>query len=267
MEPSNQDSLTSQSTESDIELPALTLLEQGCIELGCPLTAQQIRQFAQFYLELITWNQKFNLTAITELADVQTKHFLDSLAGLPLLVEELGETMPPTRPLHGVDIGTGAGLPGVPLKIVAPRLKWTLIDGTGKKIVFLKQLLTKLALTNVAVVQGRAEELGRQTDYRGQFDIVTARAVAPLDTLAEYLLPLARVNGLVMIYKGGSAPQEFINARKAIDTLGGETVRMAPVQVPFLEEQRYILLVRKVRPTPPTYPRGQGLARKKPLGA
>ena len=147
-----------------------------------------------------------------------------------------------------------------------PRLPWTLLDGTGKKITFLSQLATQLGLVDVTFVQGRAEEVGRDSAYRAQFDLVTARAVAPLNTLVEYLLPLVRREGLAMIYKGASAPQEFIEARKAIELLGGETVRLAPVQVPFLEEKRFILLIKKIRPTPDLYPRGQGLARKKPLG-
>jgi len=108
--------------------------------------------------------------------------------------------------------------------------------------------------------------LGRQSDHRGQFDLVTARAVAPMNTLAEYLLPLARTGGFVVVYKGASAPQEFLAARKAIELLGGEIARMAPTKVPFLDEQRFIFLIKKVRPTPNLYPRAQGLARKKPLG-
>jgi 16S rRNA (guanine527-N7)-methyltransferase len=244
----------------------LSLLDEGCKQLGLHLTDQQLARFALFYEELITWNEKFNLTGITELAEVQTKHFLDSLVSLPLLVEAWGETMPPTRALHCIDVGTGAGFPGIPLKLVAPRLKWTLMDGTGKKILFLQQLLEKLTLTDVNLLQGRAEELGRETRYRGQFDLVVARAVAPLNTLVEYLLPLTRTGGLVVVYKGASAAQEFIAARKAIELLGGETVRMAPVKVPFLDEQRFIILLKKVQPTPNLYPRSQGLARKNPLG-
>ena len=255
------------STSSPSITPAdLTLLQEGCTQLGLPLTERQLAQFALFYHELVTWNEKFNLTGITDLAEVQTKHFLDSVVSLPLLAELWGETLPPTKALHCIDVGTGAGFPGIPLRLVAPRLKWTLMDGTGKKIAFLQQLLARLHLPDVNLVQGRAEELGRETSCRGQFDLVTARAVAPLNTLAEYLLPLARTGGFVVVYKGASAAQEFTAARKAIDLLGGETIRMAPIQVPFLDEQRFIFFIQKVRPTPNLYPRGQGLARKKPLG-
>lgn len=257
---------TSSTSSSSITPADLTLLQEGCAQLGLPLTERQLAQFALFYHELVTWNEKFNLTGITDLAEVQTKHFLDSVVSLPLLVELWGETLPPTKALHCIDVGTGAGFPGIPLKLVAPRLKWTLMDGTGKKIAFLQQVLASLTLPDVNLVQGRAEELGRDTSYRGQFDLVTARAVAPLNTLAEYLLPLARTGGFVVVYKGASAAQEFTAARKAIDLLGGETVRMAPIKVPFLDEQRFIFFIQKVRPTPNLYPRGQGLARKKPLG-
>lgn len=243
----------------------LLLLQQGCQQIGFTLNAEQVRQFELFYRELVEWNQKLNLTAITDYQEVQTKHFLDSLVSLPILADALGQPLPLTQPLHCIDVGTGAGFPGLPFKIAMPRLRWTLMDGTGKKVQFLSQLVAKLRLDHIAVVQGRAEELGKQSAYRAQFDLVTARAVAPLNTLVEYLLPLVRRDGWAMIYKGASAPQEFIEARQAIELLGGETVRLAPVQVPFMDERRFILLIKKVRPTPNLYPRPQGLARKKPL--
>jgi 16S rRNA (guanine527-N7)-methyltransferase len=243
----------------------MQILASGAEEMGWPLAAAQLAQFERFYQELVTWNDKFNLTAITDYDGVQTRHFLDCLAGLPLLAEEWRTPPLATRTGRALDVGTGAGFPGVPLKIVLPHLHWTLMDGTGKKIVFLRSLVTQLALQEVTVVQGRAEELGRQATFRQQFDLVTARAVAPLNTLVEYLLPLAAVGGLVMVYKGASAPQEFMAARRAIELLGGEPVRLAPVQVPLLDEKRFILLLKKVRSTPPQYPRGQGLARKKPI--
>lgn len=258
---------SSPTEPEDIDASRLTLplLEEGCRRLGIPLTSQQLDQFKRYYAELLQWNQRFNLTAITDHEGVQTKHFLDSLAALPVICEELGEPMPPHRRLHLVDVGTGAGFPGVPLKIAAPRLKLTLMDGTGKKVRFLENLSGTLGLDNTRVVQGRAEELGRATAHRGQYDLVTARAVAALNTLAEYLLPLVRRDGYAVVYKGPSAAEEFIDARKAIDTLGGEVTRFAPVEVPFLPESRYIILIKKVRRTPDPYPRGQGLARKKPL--
>ncbi len=243
----------------------LAQLQAGCQTLGIDLDLHQLAQFERYARDLAAWNEKFNLTAITDYAEIQVKHFLDCLAALPLIAEELGENLPLHTSRHLLDVGSGAGFPGIPLKLAAPRLKVTLMDGTGKKILFLQEMVTRLGLAQIELVQGRAEEMGRNTQYRGQFDLVTARAVAPLNTLAEYLLPLVRRGGLAVIYKGASAPQEFIEARKAIDLLGGETARLAPVQVPLLGEQRFILLIKKTKPTPERFPRGQGLARKKPL--
>ncbi len=253
-------------TPPDEAAERLPLLREGAAALGMPLSEAQVAQFATYHRFLVEWNERFNLTAITAADDVQTKHFLDSLAGWPLIAQEIGvDGTALARPLHMADVGTGAGFPGLPLKIAVPRLKLTLVDGTGKKVTFLRALVEALGLRNVAVVQGRAEELGQQPAFRGQFDLVAARAVAPLNTLAEYLLPLVRRDGLAVVYKGAQAAQEFMEARRAIDVLGGETVRMAPVQVPYLEERRFVLLIRKVQPTPKQYPRGQGLARKQPL--
>jgi 16S rRNA (guanine527-N7)-methyltransferase len=243
----------------------LTQLQAGCQALGIPLDTQQLAQFELYYRELVVWNEKFNLTAITDYIEVQVKHFLDCLVALPLVAEEIGEAVPPLRQMHLLDVGTGAGFPGIPLKIAAPRLKVTLMDGTGKKVTFLREIVAKLGLNQVEVVQGRAEEMGNSPSYRGQFDLVTARAVASLNTLVEYLLPFVRRGGLAVVYKGAGAPQEFMEARRAIDLLGGEMVRLAPVKVPMLSEQRYVLLIKKQQATPERYPRGQGLPRKKPL--
>jgi len=240
-------------------------LQEGCHTLGIALDQRQLTQFELYYRELAEWNEKFNLTAIIDYREVQIKHFLDCLVALPLLAQQVGETLPPAQPLSLIDVGTGAGFPGIPLKIVAPNLKVTLTDGTGKKVLFLNETIAKLGLGDVEVVQGRAEEMGNDPTYRGHFDVVTARAVAPLNTLVEYLLPFVRRDGMAVIYKGASAPQELSEARKAIELLGGETVRLAPVHVPLLEEQRFMLLIKKGHPTPERFPRGQGLPRKKPL--
>ncbi|MCB9158974.1 MAG: 16S rRNA (guanine(527)-N(7))-methyltransferase RsmG [Caldilineaceae bacterium] len=242
------------------------LLRKGSERLGIPLTDAQLAQFETYQRALVEWNSRFNLTAITDYEEVQVKHFLDCLAGLPPLLEELGEAAAPARSYHLADIGTGAGFPGIPLKLAVPRLKVSLIDGTGKKITFLRQVIAQLQLANIEAVQGRAEELGRQSAHRGQYDIVTARAVAPLNTLVEYMLPLVRRGGYALVYKGASAPDEYIDARRAIDLLGGETTRLAPVEVPFLDAERYVVLIKKVDRTPQQYPRSQGLARKRPLG-
>jgi 16S rRNA (guanine527-N7)-methyltransferase len=243
----------------------MDLLIQGCEVLGIELSQEQIAQFEGYCQLLREWNQKINLTAIDDYEGVQTKHFLDSLVALPLIGEEQSQAISQLAPLRAIDVGAGAGFPGLPLKIAWPSLDLTLLDGTGKKIRFMETVVAELGLTGVKLVQGRAEEIAHQEDFRGQYDLVLARAVARLNTLAEYLLPFGRLDGLVVIYKGPGAAQEFVEAGKAIQTLGGETVRFAPVRVPFLDEERRVLLIRKVRKTPGTYPRQQGLPRKQPL--
>jgi 16S rRNA (guanine527-N7)-methyltransferase len=242
----------------------LPLLVEGCQQLGIPLSPAAIAAFERYYQELVTWNQRLNLTAIVAYDEVQTKHFLDSLVSLPLLAEELGAPLP-LPAMRLLDVGAGAGFPGVPLKLVTPALQLTLMDGTQKKVAFLEHLIHTLGVSATTLVHGRAEELGRTAAHRAQYDIVTARAVAPLATLVEYVLPLVRTGGLAVLYKGPSAPEEFMEARRAIKVMGGETVRLAPVIVPFLAERRFILLVKKIAATPAQYPRGQGLARKRPL--
>lgn len=240
------------------------LLQSGAQALGIPLSDLQVQQFEAYHHLLVDWNERFNLTAITGYDDVQTKHFLDSLAGYGVLAAALGDALHSDR-LTLCDVGTGAGFPGIPLRIVLPNLRLTLVDGTAKKIVFLQQVCAELGLADVVFAQGRAEEMGQQAAWRAQFDVVTARAVAQLNTLAEYLLPLVKREGYAAVYKGSNAAQEVEAAQKAIALLGGEVVAVTPVTVPHLDESRHIVLIRKVRATPTLYPRGQGLARKHPL--
>lgn len=242
----------------------MSLLVEGCRQIGVELTDVAIAQFERYYRELIDWNTRLNLTSITGYSDVQTKHFLDSLVSLPLIAEELGKPLP-LPALRVLDVGTGAGFPGIPLKLASPALQLTLMDGTQKKIAFLEHMLGALAIKGVTLVHGRAEEMGRSPAHRELYDLVIARAVAPLNTLTEYLLPLVAPGGLAVIYKGPSASEEFMEARHAIKVLGGETVRLAPVEVPFLDERRFILLIKKSASTPLQYPRGQGLPRKRPI--
>jgi len=261
----SEDSQSRAVTPAVQQNQGMTLLKEGCATLRLPLDETALAAFELYYQELILWNERLNLTAITAYDEVQTKHYLDCLVSLPLIAEELGTRLPLTKPLRLLDVGTGAGFPGIPLKVIAPALDLTLMDGTQKKIAFLEQLVDKLGLTSTRVIHGRAEELGRSPAWREQYDLVTARAVAPLNTLVEYLLPLVRPGGLTVIFKGSSAPQEFMEARRAIKVLGGEATRLAPVEVPFLSERRFVLLVRKVASTSAQYPRAQGLARTKPI--
>ena len=259
----------------------MDILCEGARALGIPLTPEQVDAFARYDALLREWNARLNLTAITEPEDVQRKHFLDSLAPLPVLAEEVAradeaegaapilEPLPHLlrKPWRAIDVGAGAGLPGLALKIVWPPLRLTLLDATLKKVRFMNEVILRLHLSHAVAIQGRAEECGRDPAYREQYDLVLARGLAPMDTLAEYTLPFARVGGWVLAYKGPRGPQELSEAFYAIETLGGYVERVAPAVVPGLDETRFAILIRKVEPTPRGFPRGRGLPRKRPLRA
>jgi 16S rRNA (guanine527-N7)-methyltransferase len=199
---------------------------------------------------------------------VQARHYLDSLALAPALAALEGVTLAAllARPLRAVDVGAGAGLPGLALRIVWPRLRLCSIEATGKKVRFMEHVAVQLGLSDVQLVHGRAEELALRQPYREAYDLVLARAVASLPTLAEYLLPLARRGGRVIAYKGSAAHEEALAADYAIRLLGGELRKLIPVEVPGLAETRVLVVIDKVAQTPEGYPRGRGLPRKAPLG-
>ncbi|NPA91302.1 MAG: 16S rRNA (guanine(527)-N(7))-methyltransferase RsmG [Chloroflexi bacterium] len=255
------------------------LLAQGARELGLTLTRQELEAFALYYALLVAWNQRLNLTTITEPEEVIRKHFLDSLAPLPILAEEVvrdeekrghlveGAAIDYLRrqPWRAIDVGAGAGLPGLAVKIVWSPLRLTLLDGTLKKVRFMNEAIRTLGLRRAVAIHGRAEEYGRDAAFREQFDLVLARGVAPLNTLAEYTLPFARVGGWTIAYKGPRAPEELSQAFGAIEILGGVVERVAPLHIPGLNEGRFAVLIRKVQRTPKRYPRGQGLPRRRPL--
>jgi 16S rRNA (guanine527-N7)-methyltransferase len=223
--------------------------------LNLDLTPQQIAAFDIYATELAEWNEKFNLTAIKTPADVELKHFADSLSCL-LVVE---------GPKSLIDIGTGAGFPGLPIKIIYPEMRLTLVESVGKKVTFLNQLVEKLDLKNVQVINGRAEEVGRDAAHREKYDWAVARAVAEMRTLLEYLLPLARVGGNVLAQKGESAPAETQAAERAAKLLGGRLAQMKPVELPGLPDKRYLVVFNKVGATSNKYPRRTGLPSKEPL--
>lgn len=257
----------------------MDILREGARALGLDLTPDQVETFARYDALLREGNTRFNLTAITDPADVQRKHFLDALAPLPILAEEVARAdeaagvSPILAPLphllrkswRAIDVGAGAGLPGLALKVVWPALRLILLDATLKKVRFMNDVILRLRLSHAVAIQGRAEDCGRDPGYREQFDLVLARGLAPMDTLAEYTLPFAKVGGWVLAYKGPRGPQELSTAFYAIETLGGYVERVAPIVVPGLNETRFAILIRKVEPTPRRYPRGQGLPRRRPL--
>jgi 16S rRNA (guanine527-N7)-methyltransferase len=227
--------------------------------LNLDLTPAQVAAFQAYADELRAWNEKFNLTAITEPHNIQIKHFLDSLSILKVLT-------PTGARVSVVDVGTGAGFPGLPLKILCPTLQLTLVEATGKKAGFCRHIAEVLTLSGVSVVHARAEEVGQQREHREQYDWAVARAVAEMPVLAEYLLPLVRRGGHALAQKGLGAPAEAYNASPAIQKLGGELDQVVEVELPGIAEARYLVVLKKVAATPMRYPRRPGLPAKAPLG-
>ena len=224
---------------------------------GISLSARQVRAFEIYEQELLAWNEKINLTAIRESQSIRTKHFLDSLSALI----ELNDP----RPERLVDVGTGAGFPGIPLKIALPDLKLTLVESVGKKAEFCRHIVECLGLSEVNVLTIRAEDLGQSAQYREKFDWAVARAVCAMPVLAEYLLPLVRVGGAMLALKGEKAHIEVQDTTKAFRILGGSLRRVSLVNLPGVAEERYLVSVDKVATTPAQYPRRAGLPAKKPL--
>lgn len=239
-------------------------LQQNALTLfGVRLTANQIAAFECFENELLEWNERFNLTAIQEAGQVRTKHFLDSLSCIPILRESLAESDQSPRRL--IDVGTGAGFPGIPLKIALPSIRLTLVESVSKKASFCQHIVQTLKLDGVEILQERAENLGVLSGHRQQYDWALARAVARMPVLMEYLLPLVRVGGTVVAMKGENAPAEAHAGENALRILGGRFRRLIPVTLPGVAEQRYLVVVDKIAATPNGYPRRVGLPAKKPL--
>ncbi|MCD1147903.1 16S rRNA (guanine(527)-N(7))-methyltransferase RsmG [Peptoniphilus sp. KCTC 25270] len=205
---------------------------------------------------LLEWNEKMNLTRITEPEEIQIKHFLDSLTPFLLPFIEEGSKV--------IDLGTGAGFPGVPMALVEPNLEMTLMDSLGKRIKFLQEVIDTLEMENTVAIHGRAEEMARKPEYREQYDICISRAVARLNVLAEYCLPFVKVGGYFIAMKAEDAKAEVKEAKKSIEILGGEIIEELEFEL-FDGETRNIIVVQKIKETKSTYPRGGGKPRKNPL--
>lgn len=226
-------------------------------ELSIVLNDKQIQQFEQYYNILVEWNKVMNLTAITEYEEVVEKHFLDSLTIVDAINMEKIDAL--------IDVGTGAGFPGIPLKIAFPHLKVTLLDSLNKRIKFLNEVIDLLELDDIKTIHGRAEDYAKQAEYREQYDICVSRAVANLATLSEYCLPYVKVDGLFVPYKSGEIDEELKSSEKAVSILGGKVEEVVKFQLPGTDIGRSFVKIHKIKETKKKYPRKAGMPTKEPL--
>ena len=235
-------------------------LESGAQKLGLHLSPKQLEQFQVYYQELIDWNQRVNLTAITGYEEVQIKHFLDSLTVVLVLKQPLGK-----ESFRLIDVGTGAGIPGIPLKIILPDIKLVLLEATAKKADFLHHIKDKLGLDDVEIIVGRAEDVAHKAQYRENFELVLSRAVARLPTLVELTLSFCALGGSFIAQKKGDIGPEISQAGMAISLLGGNLREVKRVDLAEFTDARWLVIIDKVSTTPQQYPRRPGIPAKRPL--
>lgn len=231
--------------------------QERLLEKGISLSSKQLHQFERYYELLVEWNEKINLTAITEKEEVYLKHFFDSISAAFYYDFHQGQAV--------CDVGAGAGFPSIPIKIVFPHLNVTIVDSLKKRITFLEKLATELQLENVSFFHDRAETFAKRKDHRESYDVVTARAVARMSVLSELCLPLVKINGTFLAMKAATANEELENAQKAIKVLGGQFEEVHHFQLPIEESERNIIFIKKVKATPKKYPRKPGTPNKMPI--
>lgn len=232
-------------------------LNEGIAEIGLTLTESQLSQFDMYYQLLVEWNKEMNLTSIVEPKEVVQKHFIDSLRMHQIYDIYSIETL--------LDVGTGAGFPGIPLKIMFPHLKVTLLDALSKRINFLEQVIEDLNINDISCIHGRAEDFGRNLDYRESFDIVTSRAVSQLNILSEYCMPFVKINGKFIAYKASKVYNEIEESLNAVEVLGGDKESIIEKSFEFEYGTRSFVIISKIYATSDKYPRRAGKPEKKPL--
>lgn len=233
------------------------LLKDCCQQMGVTITEEMTQQFMDYMKILLHWNEKMNLTAIREEREVVLRHFADCLSLVPYLTIKEDTSM--------IDVGTGAGFPGIPVKIVCPAVSITLLDSLQKRMAFLEEVTKTLGMEKVDCVHGRAEDGGQNPLYREQFDYCVSRAVANLAVLAEYCLPFVKVGGALVALKGPELTAEIAGARVALEKLGGKVTRVIDVTIPYTDLSHKLVIIEKVAKTPKTYPRKAGKVAKNPL--
>ena len=234
----------------------IDLFEDGLQALKIELSDHQKQQFIRYYELLISWNKVMNLTAITDFSEVILKHFIDSLS-IVKIISPNGKKI--------IDVGTGAGFPGIPIKIAFPETQIVLLDSLNKRIKFLNEIIQLLELKNIEAIHGRAEDYGKNIEYREKFDLCVSRAVANLSSLSEYCIPFVRLNGSFISYKSGKASEEIDAAQHAIKTLGGKIRATTDFLLPNTDMDRTLVSIQKIKSTPKKYPRAAGKPSKEPL--
>ncbi|MDD5014945.1 MAG: 16S rRNA (guanine(527)-N(7))-methyltransferase RsmG [Atribacterota bacterium] len=236
------------------------ILINNAQKMGINLHKEQIKKFSRYLELLIQWNQKINLTSLKMPQEIIIKHFLDSISCIKVINKYIN-----IEGIRIIDVGTGAGFPGIPIKIICPSISLSLLEARKKKTKFLEKIIEEIYFQQIEILDGRAEAFGECPNYREKYDIALSRAVAPLNTLSEYCLPLVRVGGLFVAQKGRSYNEEIDKALKTVQFLGGELIGVENVRIPFINQERYLLVSKKIKGTPLRYPRKEGLPQKRPL--